>query len=370
MREIDQALIPVAPTEPNEKHAPKGRRFQGIPGVEIAQSGRLWATWYAGGDGEGPENYVVLASSDDKGKTWKEVCVVDPPGNVRAFDPALWCAPDGKLWWFWTQCYSQQLWNINDGRSGVWRVIFDDAERPSMSEPKRIANGIMMNKPVILANGDWALPSAVWANQGGADALPELKDERFSNIVISRDQGRTFERRGGADVPFRAFDEHMIVELKDKRLWMLVRTAYGIGQSFSSDTGKSWTPGCDSLLGGPNSRFFIRRLKSGRLLLVNHIVDPTSPFARKNLVAKISEDEGRSWIGGLMLDEREGVSYPDGTQAQDGSLWVIYDYERQKGGFINLAHFTEEDIVAGNLTGKESKLKMEVSKYPYQAKKN
>ena len=71
-----------------------------------------------------------------------------------------------------------------------------------------------------------------------------------------------------------------------------------------------------------------------------------------------------------MLDEREGVSYPDGTQAQDGSLWIIYDYERQKGGFINLAHFTEEDIVAGNLTGKESKLKMEVSKYPYQAKKN
>ena len=49
--------------------------------------------------------------------------------------------------------------------------------------------------------------------------------------------------RGHADVPMRSFDEHMIVQKKDGTLWMLVRTFDGLGESFSSDGGFTWTPG-------------------------------------------------------------------------------------------------------------------------------
>lgn len=84
---------------PGPKYAADTRAFQGIPGLERASNGRLWATWYGGGPDEGPENYVMLATSDDDGRTWSRVqLVIDPPGEGRAFDPCLWVDPSGRLW--------------------------------------------------------------------------------------------------------------------------------------------------------------------------------------------------------------------------------------------------------------------------------
>lgn len=373
MNDNDLSLLPVTPVPLQPKHHAASRRFQGIPALEVTSSGRLWASWYGGGGGEGPENYVLLSSSADGGQTWVEELVIDPPGNIRAYDPALWIDPLGRLWWFWAQCLSSAGENdlsntIYDGRAGVWAVLADNPAAPVWSSPVRIANGIMMNKPTVLSNGDWALPTALWNDLGGGTTLPELLPERFSNITISADQGKTFSRRGGADVPFRCFDEHMIVELKDDRLWMLVRTHYGIGQSFSKDGGASWTPGYATPLGGPNARFFIRRLKSGRLLLINHVVEFERPNDRRNLTAWLSDDEGTSWQGGLLLDERNGVSYPDGAQDTDGNIWIIYDHERYHGGNILIARFREEDVLAGACVSDAAHLRIPVSCYPFPVK--
>lgn len=367
MRDIDQALVPAPPMPPCREHDVATRRFQGIPGVQAAPSGKLWATWYTGGVTEGPENYVVLAESSDGGVGWKESFVVDPPGHVRAYDSTLWLDPKGRLWWFWSQSYSREDGLHYDGRAGVWACVADNPDRPAWSPPVRLANGVMMNKPCVLSNGDWVFPTSVWADQGyiAAPPLPELKDECHLGMTVSSDQGRSFTLRGGADIPFRCFAEHSVVELEGGRLWMLARTHYGIGQSFSTDQGRTWTPGCDSLLGGPNSRFFVRRLRSGRLLLVNHIVDPFRPSFRKELMAKLSEDDGKTWIGGLMVDARDEVSYPDGAQAADGSLWIVHDRLRFKGGFIHLSRITEEDILGKRLVSACSKLGMTVSEYPF-----
>lgn len=368
MHDTDLSLLPVSPIPLQPKHAAQNRRFQGIPGLEITPSGRLWATWYGGGRGEGPENYVVLSTSTDGGGTWSEELVIDPPQNVRAYDSTLWIDPQGRLWWFWAQCASVEVkdsYAVYDGRAGVWAVVAEDLERPLWSAPRRIANGVMMNKPSVLSNGEWALPTAVWNDVGNGTALPELLHERFSSITISADQGGTFTRRGGADVRYRSFDEHMIVELKDGRLWMLVRTEYGIGQSFSKDGGISWTPGYATPLGGPGSRFYIRRLRSGRLLLVNHVAEYEHPTERRNMTAWLSEDDGKTWKGGLLLDGRKDVSYPDGTQTADGTIWIIYDHARYKGGDILLARFREEDVLAGICVSSEARLRIQVSRYPY-----
>ena len=60
--EIAQRTPPVH-RPPGPEYAADARAFQGIPGLERASNGRLWATWYGGGPGEGPENYIMLASS-------------------------------------------------------------------------------------------------------------------------------------------------------------------------------------------------------------------------------------------------------------------------------------------------------------------
>jgi predicted neuraminidase len=195
-----------------------------------------------------------------------------------------------------------------------------------------------------------------------------ITEERFSNIYRSQDKGESFALLGSADVPDRHFDEHMVVELREGRLLMLVRTDYGLGKSYSHDKGKTWTPGVDSGLGGPNSRFFIRRLKSGRILLVNHYKfeirkDINVQFpGRNNLCAMLSEDEGQSWKGFLMLDERDDVSYPDSTEDDQGNIYIIYDRERLKAREILMAKIREEDILAGKIINKESRMRVVVDK--------
>ena len=45
-----------------------------------------------------------------------------------------------------------------------------------------------------------------------------------------------------------------------------------------------------------------------------------------------------------MLDERKGISYPDGFQAPDGTIFISYDRNRDTDGEILLARFTEADV--------------------------
>ena len=87
----------------------------------------------------------------------------------------------------------------------------------------------------------------------------------------------------------------------------------------------------------------------------------------------LSEDEGATWKGFLLLDGRSNVSYPDVKEADDGFLYIIYDRERgarysrdidysayEKA--ILMAKVTEVDILAGELVTEGSKLRMTVTK--------
>ena len=358
-----ESLAPVTlRLDPGAEYHTATRKFQGIPGVERTAAGRFFATWYSGGTTEGPDNYVLLVRSDDDGQTWPEpILVVDPPGKVRASDPVLWIDPLGRLWLFWSQTYE---WY--NGIAGVWfsRCENPDADKLIWSEPRRMAHGIMMNKPLVTSKGEWLFPTAIWA--ACDPKLPELKDQLLSNVTVSTDQGKTFQRRGGADVPLRSYDEQMFIERRDGSLWMLVRTKYGIGQSVSLDDGATWCLGCPTDIAGPSSRFFIRRLASGRLLLINHrdFLDPAekSHAGRMNLTASLSEDDGKTWSGHLLLDERYQVSYPDAVIDSSGTIHVIYDRERTGAREILLARFHEDEVIKGRLYLETSFLKRIVNK--------
>ncbi|NNJ24288.1 serine hydrolase [Alienimonas chondri] len=339
---------------PQAAHALKSRKFQGIPSLAVAPGGRLWANWYAGPTpGEDQNNYVVVSTSDDDGASWREALVIDPdgPGPVRAYDPELWLAPNGRLYIFWAQAEGH-----NGTVAGVWCVQTDepDAARPTWSAPRRVADGIMMCKPVVLSSGEWVLPASTWR---ATDAS--------ARMIVSTDQGETWSLRGACNVPkeVRSFDEHMFVERADGSLWMLVRTNYGIGESVSTDRGATWPDLTPSQIAHPSARFFIRRLASGKLLLVKHgpIAERTG---RSHLTAFLSDDDGATWTGGLLLDERNGVSYPDGQQTDDGRIHLIYDYSRTGARQILMATFREEDVAAGEAVSDAVELRRVVSEFP------
>ena len=344
-------LPPVVYDSPPETHGPETRRFQGIPSLAVAPNGRIWATWYT--PGEDHNNYVVIASSGDRGKTWTERLVIDPDGKgpVRAFDPEMWLDPTGRLWSFWAQTVG------HDGTiAGVWAMTCDDPDKeaPQWSAPKRLADGIMMCKPTVLSSGEWMLPASTWR-----------KTDDSARVVVSTDKGRNWTLRGACHVPTkdRSFDEHMIVERTDRSLWMLLRTKDGIGESVSKDRGKTWSAMRNSAIRHPSARFFIRRLRSGNLLLVKH--GPLEKkTGRQDLTAYISKDDGSSWSKGLLLDRRNCVSYPDGQQGPDGNIFIIYDRQRIGTREILMATFSENDVIAGKPKSAMAALRMVVSAYP------
>jgi hypothetical protein len=82
---------------------------------------------------------------------------------------------------------------------------------------------------------------------------------------------------------------------------------------------------------------------------------------RSHLTAFISKDDGKTWEGGLLLDERSGVSYPDGQQAADGTIYITYDFDRTGKRHILFATFREEDALAGKPVSSAVRLRQLVS---------
>ncbi|MGC8805306.1 MAG: exo-alpha-sialidase, partial [Candidatus Ratteibacteria bacterium] len=136
--------------------------------------------------------------------------------------------------------------------------------------------------------------------------------------------------------------------------------SYGIGENYSYDRGRTWAKGCPSKIAGPGSRFHIRRLNSGNLLLINHY--GFKDKIRSHLTAMLSEDEGKTWCYQLLLDERENVSYPDAIETEDGKIFIIYDYDRYGKKEILMAVITEQDIKSGKIVMPDSKLKVPVDR--------
>jgi hypothetical protein len=342
---LEPAHVIVAPWP---KHIPSTKR-QGVPSIERTANGRLWAVY--GRDVESTRNFQVVKCSDDDGKTWSEVkLMILPRTGTRAMSAAIWIDPQGRLWLFWGQSAGQA-----DGRFGVWTIRTDepDAPEPKWSLPRRIGDGIMLNKPTVLANGDWLFTSSVW------------KADNSIKVYASADQGETFALRGTANieaVASRGPDEPMIVERKDGTLWMMVRCR-GLAETISKDKGRTWTPVEKLAIPHCTSRFFLRRLQSGALLLIKH-GGIQEKAKREKLTAFISDDDGKSWQGGLMLDERDDVTYPDGVQADDGTIRVIYDHQRTPVGEVLMATFGEEDVRAAKPVTDKVRLRELISRLP------
>ena len=346
---------------PDDWHSPARRTHEGIPSLAVSEvNGRMWATWYASPTGsEDSNNYLVLTTSADEGATWREVVIYEPDfqGPVRAFDPELWIAPDGRLRWTWTErvvpLASESKDNpyagcaANPANDRLMMVELDAENEPdlaALSAPgnlRQIARGVMMCKPIVAKDGAWLLPVAHWYE--GPSAC----------VYASTDGGRTFVERGGVTLPveWRGYDEHNLVELRDGTLRAYIRVKKGpegLWESESSDGGFTWSEPHPSVQPHVDSRAFVRRLSSGNLLMVKNGLPGERLRERRDMTAYLSEDDGKTWPFALPLDTgRKSVSYPDGQQLADGRIVVAYDFDRMGSRQVLFAVFREEDVRAG-----------------------
>jgi len=316
------------------------RKWQGIPSI-AEWKGRLWITWYTGGDREpSRDNHIVLESSDDDGLTWTPELTIDGGDSSRAFDPNLWVDPAGRLWHFWNET-DEATAELFDGVGGVWARVA--ASPGSWSDPLRIADGVAMNKPVVAADGSWLLCASVWGQGPLTAAQP-----RATNVIASDDDGVSWTLRGSTTVAHaeRTFDEHMLVQLPSGILWMLIRTLRGLAESFSTDGGHTWTLVRPSGFNPhPSSRVWFSALGSGTLVLVSN----AAPMTRDGIAVRVSTDDGLTWAFPTVIDSRYGVSYPDAFEGADGRLHIVYDRDRGGAGDIILASVTV-DAASGAVT--------------------
>ena len=212
--------LPVVLANPGAEFQDEARPGAMIIGMDRTAKGRIWGCWT--GTGDKADGYFLLATSDDDGSTWSK-----PRLAVGAMQAAkqrlsgalvgnLWTDPLGRLWLF----FDQQLGDPQQ-RITNWFIRCDDpdAAEPSWSEPVYFAEGCTLNKPTVLQSGDWLLPVSDW-------------HKKTARVFASTDEGASWKERGSLQFPDWEFDEHMMVELKDGRLWMLARTKGQPHESF------------------------------------------------------------------------------------------------------------------------------------------
>ena len=320
---------------PGPEYADAGRRFQGIPAVERAKDGRLWAAWYGGGDGEDRHNYVMLATSDDDGKTWSRPrAVIDPDGDGpwRAFDPCLWHDPTGRLWLFFAQrdtVRNAHTWAFTTEDSGddVPRMVRPAVRRPRHHDEQAARDRGRHVAAAVGPLGRGRERRGRGLGRRRQDVRPPRRGDhprpgppQLRRAHAGRAGGRPPADVGADQVRHRR-------EPLGRRREDLDAGREGRGRAR------------DVPVLPPPSRVRV-------LLLVRH--GPLDMRAgRRKLTAFVSDDDGRTWAGGLMLDDRNSVSYPDGVEAADGRVFVVYDRERKGAKEVLLAVFTEADVRAG-----------------------
>lgn len=320
------------------------RAWQGIPTIERASDGRLLCAFFSGGPEEPHvDNEILLTTSEDDGETWSEPeVIISPCGNTRAFDPCLWHDPAGKLWLFYN------LGDIQTPKHSVMAITCLDSncETLEWSSPIELELNLpfafRLNKPTVVSNGNWLLPVTYMNEPLGVKKDREIwfgGGAQLQGVAISSDAGATWRLRGALKAPYWAL-ENMVIEKTDGTLWMLIRTGGGfLWESYSTDLGESWSPAEATDIPNPGSRFFIRRLSSGELLMINHadfVKNDEFPRGRHNLAAMFSDDDGASWSKPIMLDPRNEVAYPDAVEAPDGTIYVVHDRDRKNAGEIIL----------------------------------
>lgn len=137
--------------------------------------------------------------------------------------------------------------------------------------------------------------------------------------------------------------EATIEQLRDGRVWMLLRTNWGrFWQAFSDDEGLSWRRIEPSSIEASSAPGLLKRLASGRLVLLWNRPFPEGKDSyplrggdglwsevavsnhREELSMAFSDDDGRSFTRPVVIARREKgwISYPRLIEFTPGELWV------------------------------------------------
>lgn len=303
-------IIPLLPPGPGNPRNTEGA-------FVTLRDGRILFAYsrFTGGD-DNDAATIAGRFSRDGGRTWSttDVPIVEKEGDMNVMSVSLLRLNDGRIALFYLRKNS-----VGDCRPYV-RYSRDEAK--TWSEPvlciRDTGYYVLNNDRVVrLKDGRLLMPVAMHPPVNG-----RLGSRGIAMVYYSDDSGASWRRsKSSHEAPgtTRAgFQEPGVVELKDGRVMMFIRTMLGSQyQAWSSDRGDTWTVPEPSSIASPLSPASIKRIpKTGDLLMVwNDHSAVDAPFRateksggkRTPLTVAISRDEGKTWVRARNLREE-----PDG----------------------------------------------------------
>ncbi|BDS08557.1 hypothetical protein NT6N_35970 [Oceaniferula spumae] len=270
------------------------------------------------------KNGKQFLQSLDNGETWRLVDLPKSYPNATCLtkeSPAIAKNPVTKEFIRFEPLYrgkspTDGIYTTTGGIDGKWNLVTDHD-----------GDGVKIGG---------ILRSPLWVNQNKRIVIPGHGGGCWT--WYSDDQGQTWNRSNKVQSPAHkpggvhkgtrwnhGMVEATITVLKNKKLWLVARTAQDQHyQSFSSDYGKTWSEAEPSRFWGTITMPTFHRMTDGRLLFLwsNTTALPEVETAtgrgedvftnRDTIHAAISEDDGKTWSGfrELILDEhRNNLNY-------------------------------------------------------------
>jgi len=160
--------------------------------------------------------------------------------------------------------------------------------------------------------------------------------------------------------------EATIEQLKDGRLWMLIRTNWGVfWEAYSENEGLTWKNFKPTKIDASSAPGMLKRLQSGRLFLVwnrnNLEGKPSSPLTpgdgisaevfssgnRAELSVMFSDDDGKKWTDPVVIaritekSKVKRLAYPRFFEANPGEIWVTTTYSGF-GGYLSVRLYEKD----------------------------
>ncbi|RAJ93109.1 BNR repeat protein [Larkinella arboricola] len=286
--------------------------------------------------------------SQDEGKTWTEYTIFSDPEKFEISDErALIRTRKGTIILACMNMKERSEWN--------WQEKISDS--PGATLPtyaiRSLDGGKTWEKAQKL-HDEWT---------GAIRDMIETKNGSivFTSMKIRHNPGRhsvltyTSKNEGKSWTPSNIIDlggighhggvtEATVEQLKDGRLWLLMRTNWGtFWEAYSKNDGINWSGFNPTKISASSAPGLIKRLQSGRLVLVwnprfpqgkieyplsggdNQWSEIPASNHREELTIAFSDDEGKSWSKTVVIAQigkQRWLSYPYIFEQKPGILWI------------------------------------------------
>jgi hypothetical protein len=247
----------------------------------------------------------VLASTSVDGEHWTDPVVIRGASSWGVGTPLV--TGGGEIHFFFTKLRTEGGRRFID----VWHERTTDGGRKWI-EPKRIFEGYVgaLMGAIRMRNGRILLPFAYgditrsWRTPATGFGAFTYRGQHTGTVLYSDDEGATWHQSN--DLKVETPDlftlgavEPVVIQLKDGRVWMLIRTEKGRYYESFSDDGAVWSRPRPSSFISSDSPAGLTRLPDGRLVILwnNSLRYAYAYGGRQVLHAAISSDDGKTWRG-------------------------------------------------------------------------